>query len=278
MNDLQIIEGKNLDALAGILGASTNTGGGDAGRMPELKINSQVEDDEGNILPRGEFYIKGMDQKVFSPTVKFRPLSHHYQWLHYDPEQNKLVNKTRMVASFREEARDIRGGIKCGKPSYKAMQDMPQEEREKYKDITLFRQVRGLVSYTGKTLSGEEVKIENQPVILMLKGSNYGAFEDDYIKTLTRGQNIFDYYVELSTEKHKNGSVTWYTFVYGKKDGPVAIDQATYDTMVHIADMISTENKKVDDAYFNAAREDALDASAYNALGDSLDDDFDDVA
>lgn len=277
MNDLQIIEGKNLDALAGILGAS-NDSGGDTGRMPELKINSQVEDEDGNLLPRGEFYIKGMDELVYAPTVKFRPLAHHYQWLHYDPEQNKLVNKTRLVSSFREEARDIKGGIKCGKPAYKAMQDMPQEERDKYKDITLFRQVRGLVSYTGKTISGKEVTIENQPVILMLKGSNYSPFEEDYIKTLPSGKKIFDYVVELTTEKHKNGSVTWYTFVYGKKEGPVAIDQQTYDTMVHIAEMISTENKKVDEQYFNAARDEALDSDAFDALGDSLDDDFDAVA
>ena len=181
------------------------------------------------------------------------------------------------LKDFREEARDIKGGVKCGKPPYKVMQELPDEERERFREITLFRQVRGLVSYTGKTVAGEEVVIENVPCILMLKGSNYSAFESDYMDKLPSGAAIYDYEITLSAKRNKNGSVTWFTFVYGETT-KVPMSKDAYDTMLVIAEMITKENKQVDDAYFDAIRSDSIDDGAIDALGDALDADFEDVA
>jgi|TARA_R110000744_G_scaffold20569_1_gene54009 hypothetical protein len=276
MTDLAVVNPEELSKLASILGATQERSAGNS-RLPELKINAQADDDDGNPLPRPSFYLKGQAQTVYADTVQFRPLSHHYQWLHYDPEANKLVNKTRMVKNFREEARDIKGGVKCGKPPYKVMQELPDEERERFREITLFRQVRGLVSYTGKTVAGEEVVIENVPCILMLKGSNYSAFESDYMDKLPSGAAIYDYEITLSAKRNKNGSVTWFTFVYGETT-KVPMSKDAYDTMLVIAEMITKENKQVDDAYFDAIRSDSIDDGAIDALGDALDADFEDVA
>lgn len=280
MSEIAIVEGKSLQALAAELGGQVQQSDGPSqSRLPELKINSQMFDDDENQLPMGEFFIKGMEKKVFAKTVKFRPLAHHFQYLHYSNAENKLVNKTRLITSFRQEARDIRGGIKCGKPTWKELQGLSEDQRAKYDEITCFRQVRGLVSYTGKTLDGEEVTIENQPVILMLKKSNFNGFEDQYLKVIPKNRNIWDFNATLTAERHKNGSVIWYTFVFTPdlKD-PLALDQDTYDSMAFIADMIREENASIDEKYEAALREDSIDGDAIEALGDSLDDDFEDVA
>ena len=69
--------------LASQMGANSTTkpGNSNVSRLPQLVINSQVDDDDGNSLPRGHFTIKGVDTNAFAETVTFRPLSHHFQYL-----------------------------------------------------------------------------------------------------------------------------------------------------------------------------------------------------
>jgi len=274
MNDLTTIDAEHLAKLDALLGAVQETGGSGS-RMNELKINSQSEDDNDKPLPRGSFYIKGTEQTVYAETVHFRPLSHHYQWQHFSEETKKMVSKTRLITSFREEARDTKGTLKCGKPPYKEIQDMPEEQREKYKEITIFRQVRGLVSYAGKTQDGTDVAISNEPVILMLKGSNYMSFEDDYLKKVKSSDKLYDYGIDLTASRQKNGSVTWYTFNYAPNwSDKLPITKPVYDTMTHISEMVAAENKYVDEQYTKAIRNEGDYSEAYEALSTSMDADF----
>ena len=281
MTELQILDGKSLEALAQELGATV--GGSsektNASRLSQLAINSLPDDENGNPLPRGHFYIKGAEEIAFAETVTFRPLAHHFQYLHWDAQANNLANKTRIIASFTEEARDIKGTIRCGKPTSKVLAEMPEEARDRFADITCFRQVRGLVSYSGKTQEGKNVTITNQPVILMLKGTNFRPFEDEYLKALPRGRNIWDYQAKVTSKRHKNGSVTWFTFHFSPDlKTPLALDQATYESMGVIADAIRSENQRVDDAYHSMLKNQNLDKRALDALDSSLDADFEEVA
>ena len=80
----------------------------------------------------------------------------HFQYLHYDSKQKKLASKSKIIASFREEAIDTNGTVRCGKPVSSQLRDNP-ELKERWADVTCFRQVRGLVSGKGKTVDGETV-------------------------------------------------------------------------------------------------------------------------
>lgn len=271
---------QELAALAAEMGASNDNTPAttNAMRLPELKINSQIDDDAGNSLPQGHFFVKGLEKVAYMETATLRPVSNHFQYMHYDGTQKKLVSKSKIVASFREEAIDTLGSVRCGRPVSSQLRDNPQL-KERYKDITCFREVRGLVTGVGKTVDGETIEISDQPVILMLKGSNFSGFEDNVIKVLPQGRNLWDFNVTLTSKRHKNGSVRWFTYEYQPDfKNPLPMDDNLVKQVTTMAEGIRSENARIQKAYDAALRNQTLDQAAIDAIEGSLDDDLADEA
>lgn len=274
MGELALQTDMNMSELNAILGINNTPATSSSTRLPELKISSKRKDASGNDIKnfQGNFYVRGLDKEVYAPKVKIRVLSQLFQWIDFDDENMTVRNKTLLIPFLNMEPRDQKGTIRCGKPTSKEMFDWPKEKKAQYKTITLYRQLRCLVSYTGKTAAGEEVVVENQPCIIMNKNSSYMAFEDDVIKKLN-GRNYSDVWVECSTSEHENGSVVFYKWHYSPDLlNPVPMDQDTYDTMVHFAQMVQKENQRIDASYDAAIRGHAYDDDAIDALEDALED------
>ena len=284
MNDLTQIDSSELAELAEILGTEVPTGSNKSAlvRVPELKINAKSRNKiTKKPIPEGSFYLTGTDSPVYSETVSFRPLASHVQYFHWDEVdgKRKLVNKSLAVKNpYKDEARDLLGGIACGMPSWDARKEMEYDEAKKWRAMQ-HRVIRGVVSYTGKTEDGVEVTIENEPCIMFHKNSNYGGFYNEFIKKLPQGSQIYNYAAELTSSYNENGSVVWYTFGY-KPDlkNELGMTKDVHDTMLVFADAIRAENKYVDEHYFKSIKEGSIDSAAIDALGDSLDADFEDVA
>lgn len=271
MNELVLTNPAEQAKLAAILGASQDAGND---RMPVLKVNTKRRDAEGKKIPEGHFVITGTDEAVYADKVSIRVLSQMFQWMHFDQEAKKLVNKTILIPSFRAEPIDMKGGVRCGKPASKIYRELSKAEQKKYDDITCYRQLRVLVSYTGKNADGAEVTVTNQPAIVMLKGSNFSPFEDEVVKRLPKGKNLYDFNITLSTSEHENGSVTYYVIHFEPDlSNPLALDRDTIDTMYHIVDMIEVENRKVRDGYDRSLRQSNSTDEALDAI-DGLDSDF----
>lgn len=278
MSELAVIDAAKERALSAMLGL-----GGDADtstNLPLLKINLEDEDDMGSPLPKGKFIITNQEDTVYADKVRIRPLSQMFQWVHYDPDQNKSVNRTLIIPNFRSEARDEKGGVKCGKPASKVLKENPELAKQ-YKNITCFRLVHCLVSYVGKTASGEQITVENVPTLLRLKGANFSGFEEQVVDKLPKGKKLYDFWVEVSASKKKNGSVTYYVYDYAVDLGnPVALDQPTYDTMLHIVEIVKAENARVQTKYDQAIRGGSIDSAAMSAVdtidSDSLEGDLED--
>lgn len=275
MSELITIDANKERAIAALLGLGTAQ---EREFLPMLKINLEDEDDEGNPLPKGKFIVTGQDETVYADKVRIRPLSQMFQWVHYDPEQNKAVNKTLIIPRLNMEARDEKGGVRCGKPASKVLKENPELAKQ-YKNITCFRLVHCLVSYEGKTAAGKAATVENVPALLRLKGANFSSFEDEVVDRLPKGKKLYDFWVDMSATKKKNGSVTYYVFNYAVDLGnPVPLDQLTYDTMLHIVEMIKAENDKINEKYLSAARNRTADSAAMKAVEileeDSLEDDL----
>ena len=280
MGDLAVSNAAEMAKLNAILGLNdAPIGGGDRGpsnRLPELKINYQRKDKEGRSIKDkiGMFYVKGLEKEVYAEEVKIRVLSQVFQWIDFDEEEMKPRNRTIMIPRFSMEPIDELGTIRCGKPTSKQMADWGKEEKAKFSTINLFRQLRGLVSYKGVTAEGEEVVIENQPMILMNKRGNYMTFEDQVIKKIS-GRDFKDFWVTVKSIEQEMGSVVYYTFDY-EPDllNPVPLDDDTYQTMLRFAEMISSDNDKIKQKY-NASLGgmDAIDMDAMNALDADLEDD-----
>lgn len=277
MTELATIDAAEQRKLNALLGASQDSGGSD-NRLPLLKVNSKRKNAEGKKIPEGQFVLTGIEEDVFAESVMIRPLSQTFQWLHFDSEAKKVVNKTVIVPNFRTEPVDMKGTLRCGKPPSKILRDLDRTEQKKYEDIKCYRQIRCLVTYEGKTASGKKVSIENQPAIILLKGSNFSPFEDEVVKRLPQGRNLYDFWVKVTNEEMENGSVVYWVMHFEPDLGtPVPLDKTTIDTMYHIADMIRNENDMIKQKYNEALRgqnssDDAIDAIA-TVLEDDLEDD-----
>tara|TARA_R110001606_G_scaffold178482_4_gene325068 strand:+ start:516 stop:1364 length:849 start_codon:yes stop_codon:yes gene_type:complete len=280
MGDLAVSNAAEMAKLNAILGLNdAPIGGGTRGpsnRLPELKINYQRKDKEGRSIKDkiGMYYVKGLEKEVYAEEVKIRVLSQVFQWIDFDEEEMRPRNRTIMIPRFSMEPIDELGTIRCGKPTSKQMLDWSKEEKAKFSTINLFRQLRGLVSYKGVTADGEEVVIENQPMILMNKRGNYMTFEDQVIKKIS-GRDFKDFWITAKAVEQEMGSVVYYTFDY-EPDllNPVSLDDDTYQTMLHFADLISSDNDKIKQKY-NASLGgmDSVDLDAMNALDADLEDD-----
>ena len=275
MGEVAIIEKAEELKLAALLGANDKPQTSSADRLPQLKVNTMRKDAQGRKIEQGLFYLQGMDEHVYAEKVRIRVLSQLFQWIHYDPEENKVVNKTLLIPNFRCEARDMKGGERCGKPPSKVLRELPKEEQKKYTDIKCFRQLRVVVSYKGKDADGNAVTIDNQPAILLLKGSNFSPFEDEFIKSIPKGANFYDYWCDVDAEELQNGSVIYYVMHF-KPDlkKAVSIDQDTLDTMTHMAGLIQRENDVIEKSYQKSLREGQLDTDAIEAVAEVVSDDL----
>ena len=291
MSELTTIEQNNLQDLTSHLGA----GGRGSGNiiMPELKIN--YDDDED--LTLGTIFVKeGKNDTDFfyTKTVTFRPISQMHQYSIYSSTENKVTCKSRLITDFFEEARDTQGTLRCGKPTSKEMREIPEDQRKKFSDIKNQRQLRGLVSFTGKNRNGEEKTYENYPVIIRLNGQNnyqvdkatdkvFAPFEEQYLKKVPRNSSMWNFNVNITTEKRKNAlKKSYFTYEYVpdfKNELPMEKD--LYDTIMMIKEIIDGENNYVDGQYYKALKGESYDAeavSALNELHESLDADFEEVA
>lgn len=198
--------------------------------------------------------------------------------MHFDNDEKKLVNKTILIPNFRVEPIDMKGGVRCGKPASKIFRELDKADQKKYKDITCYRQLRVLVSYEGETADGVPVTVENQPAIFLLKGSNFSPFEDEFLKKLPKGRNLYDFWAKVTTTEHENGDVTYWVFHYEPDlANPVGLDRDTLDTMYRFVELIEAENVKVRESHEAKLRGRQDDDRAMDSLGSALDDDLKDV-
>jgi hypothetical protein len=211
--------------------------------------------------PMGSFFLKmskEQDQVYAVDGVKFRAFSSHVQWIHWrDSEvvnQSTLVLKKNTPSGKLTEARDILGGLNCGLPDYDEFWALSEEERLKLEGRDYYRVIRGLVSYTGKTPSGEEKTITNQPCIFKGKKENYGKFWKDFVSNMPAGSNIWDFESTLVKEtkiskQKKNYYITRFTPDFSS---PLAMDQMTYDSLSYVSKAIKDENERIEKKYKEA--------------------------
>jgi hypothetical protein len=277
-NNTQLVDPERERNLAMILGSS-EAAPTKADYLPEIKMNVDDEDESGNPIKKGLFWIKGLEgEKAFAEKISIRPLAHHYQYLHWSQAERKLANKTILITNWGQEPIDEKGTVRCGRPDSKTLKQLTDDERGKYSEIKCFRQVRCLVDFEGKTSTGEAVKHKNLPAIILLKGSNFSPFEDEFKKVMPKGANLWDYKATVTTERRKQGSVVYFVMHFEpdlKKKIP--LDDPTLETMQGMADMIVRENKAIQGKYQRAltnAQNDIRTIDAVVSSSSDLNEDF----
>lgn len=268
------------DQLAELIGQQV--GNDLASNVSRLKINSDHIDEQERPLPAGAFFIHHPKKgNVYSKKVAFRPFLNRYQYVHFDAKENKFVNKSVIFNDFRDEAPDELGGLRAGKPSKKQREaGLTEEQTLLNKAVQCFRLVYGTVSYTGKTVTGEEVEIKDFPCVLKLRGSNFMPI-GDVLKGLSKAKKLmFNYAFDLTTKREKNGNVTYYVIqIEVDRTQNLPFTPEDMEALKSFQEAIVAENDSVMKKYEKALRSrptqaDVIDAEVVEAV--VLDADFND--
>lgn len=265
-NDLTTISQADIDALAALTGASRDalSGGGDY--LPQLKINYDDEDANGKEIKTGLFMITGQDVTVYAKNVVIRPLMQHFQYIKYNETEKRVTNRSKFIQSFNEEAIDELGTVRCGRPTSKELKATPAL-KDLYADVTTYRNIHVLASYTGTDADGVEHTVENVVAVMRLKGANFSMFQEEHTDLLPKGSNIWDFPVTLSAKKEKNGASTYYVIHYEadyKARLPMTVQ--VLDTIKGIHERIEGINKEITAKYHAAVSGRSLDEDVINSI------------
>lgn len=269
--DIAVIDGSELAALAAQAGASAGYTG-----IPLLRVNMNEVDDQDRELKKGTFVLPDEDgENVYAKTATIRPLTNLFRMREVDPETKKLVGRTVLVKSFREEMIDTKGSVRLGKPSGAVFKELSAERQAKYENIKTERVVYAIAELTGVTASGEERTIGPIGVQMILKGANFMGFEDEVVKKLPKQRNLFDYQITLSTEGKTNGSLRYFIIKYAfDPSSPLPTDVQTFNSLKSVLGLIDEENASVRAKYDAALRGNQEDTDADEFHNDSMDDDI----
>lgn len=246
----------SYEELAEMTGQDTGMNFG----VPRLTLNSDHEDDNGNKLEPGTFRVYDNEAGGFvyskkDEPIKFRPIVNRYQYIHF--ANDALQNRSIIFTDFREEILDAGGSTKCGRVPRKEWPDLPAELQKLQEEVTCFRLVYGLVSFEGKLADGTEATVTALPCVFRGRGTNFMEISTGALEKLNRAKKLmFNYELEGKTERHKNGSVTYYIAKWNvdvTDEKPIPESELQEHWKVFMEE-IDAENQKVRAEYFKATK------------------------
>jgi len=181
--------------------------------IPQLKINREFENDDGDSLMPGSYVVSipGVGT-VYSKTARFRPFLNMYQYSHFDQDQNKYLNKTILAPKLTGvELIDELGGKKCGRVDKKLQDQLTPEEMVKQKAIKCYRNLYGVLTMPDAVNAKRDATpIENVPVLWRTTGVQFLPIQSAIDSISKQRKLMFNYEFTLSTTKDKKGSNTYY--------------------------------------------------------------------
>lgn len=257
-NDLVITGDLSYEQLAALTGQDTGGSGGNS--LPRVGTNKHAEDNDGNQLPIRTVTVElpGVG-KVYGKQVKFRPFVQRYQYQHYDGEapndkggKGKMIGVTKLIADFNEEPLDTNGGKRLGKPDGKAMKQLTDEQKKKYKDIKCYRLLYGTISIADAVdAKGNKHEVENLPCIWRFSGTGFMGPDKDGIdptlKALSKQKkNMFNYFFVPELERKVNGDTVYYA-IHWKVDTTqhVQLTPDDIELLKNFVETINAENEQI---------------------------------
>ena len=213
--------------------------------LSRLNINYETDTDDGHSLKKGTWKVFYDGEFVYSDTVEFRPLVRTYEWSVWDQEEGKFSNRSIQAPSLDYQFPDITGGNKCGRLT-KSEEEQLGEDHPKtlMSRLATCNQVfYAIITMEGKTADGRDVKVENYPVVTYFKKSGFRPAREA-IERLGKATLMNEVVFELTTKRHKMGSVTYFTPVFTQKDS-VAMDDSTMETMSMFLETVKASNSNI---------------------------------
>lgn len=174
--------------------------------IPRLRINSTAEDAKGEIiidakgkpLGAGSWQLDGSTN--YAKVIKFLPIMVRYQY-------TRLTKEFKLAAAsiyFKDsewnvEPLDSAGGVRCGRPSGKALKSLPLEKQNEWRKI-----VPADMHVFGLAFFGDDK--EGVPCDFKVRGNKFKTVSD----VLKASEPYEAKYFELSLEKEVSGAVKYF--------------------------------------------------------------------
>jgi hypothetical protein len=253
-NELTNIKGMSDEQIMQAIGQDDGSSSGI--NIPRLGINRSPEDDDGNQLPVGQFFVydSSVGRNVFAKPVTFRPFISAMQYMHYDAEKSEYVNRSIIFKSWKEEPIDILGGTKCGKIPFKERSSLAPEELERQRTIRCYKLIYGLLSFKdGKTADGKDHVAENLPVLYRVTGTAFAPVTSALDQLKKRKKLMFNCTFSMDTKRQKKGGNVYYTpEINVNADSNLEMSQTDMETISVFQQSIDAENTEVIEAYNKA--------------------------
>jgi hypothetical protein len=209
-----IVSAFNSDDAEALMEASGQ--GGNSNRqvgLPRLNINYDAETEDGKTLPRGawKMYLDG--RFVYADKVSFRPILRTFEYSVWDQESGTFSSKSVQKVTLSGMFPDTTGGNKCGRLTREEEDRLPKDDIAylNSRAVVCNQVLYGKISGDFKTADGTDVKIEDQPVVAYFKKSGFKPI-NDFIGGLSKQKKLMQKCeISLTTHRHKNGSVTFWT-------------------------------------------------------------------
>ena len=241
----------NLDTMSHdqIMKALGQVPGGSSGNnIPRLGINRSPEDDDGNRLPIGNFFVYVADagESIYGKPITFRPFVSAMQYMHYEPEKGEYVNRSIIFKNWKDEAIDIQGGVRCGKIPFKQRNSLTPEELAEQKKIRCYRLVYGLVSMNGARANGEQYKVENCRSLWRVTGTSFSPMGSALEQIDKKKKLLFSCVFTVNSKKQKKGGNTFYIpDIKLNLEANMSINDEDRETLNSFQQIIHDENEEV---------------------------------
>jgi hypothetical protein len=243
MNDL---DEENLAKIAAMIGQADTGGSSNAG-FPRLAIEQQNENMAGDTLPKGSFRLRSGDSNVYSKELELRMFVRHYSYDLWNNENPELSVRSVMASSLSDDFPDTSGGYKCGKLSKDDIAKLPNNsiEHARQKSIKCTQVIYGVITASpgAATLDGQEVDLKDTPFVWAARGSAFIPVSN-YIREVPPGKLVLGQKATVSTKRHTNGGVVYYTPVFDKPKS-VKIGQDDIDLLNTFMEDIKKYNERI---------------------------------
>jgi len=272
-NEITNIDNLSNEQIMSMIGQEKSSTGN---FLPKLSINRFPENDDGAEVPVGSYavYVPELDGLAYGKPVTFRPFINAYQYMKYDAEKNEYSNRSIIFKSWKDEAIDAKGGVRCGKIPAKELANLSEEERAKQKSIKCYRLIYGMVSFDGVLAGGNEAQVVNLPVLWKVTGSNFKPVGEAIESLRRRGKVMFNHTLTLKTKKKKAGSNVFYVSDITVDKDELSFTDAEKEILLSFQETINTENEEIVELWRQAKKAEPVTVKASEAK--TIDAEFDD--
>jgi hypothetical protein len=242
-NMLEAVKSGNRDEMLRL----TGQGSDDTPKagLSRLNINYETDTDDGHSLKKGTWKVYYDGEFVYSDAVEFRPMVRTYEWSVWDQEEGKFSCRSIQAPSLDYQFPDTQGGNKCGRLTKSEEEQLGEDHPKTLASrlATCNQVFYAVINMEGKTADGRDVKIENYPVVTYFKRSGFRPAREA-IERLGKSTMMNEVVFDLTTKRHKMGSVTYFTPVFTQK-GQAKMDDAAMELMAMFLETVKASNATI---------------------------------